>query len=56
MKNFHPDKSNLAKHALELGHRMNWSQIQIVAFEKGFKKRLFTESFFINSTASIINE
>jgi len=32
IKHFHPEKSALAKHTLELDHRMNWSKTQIVAF------------------------
>ena len=35
---------------------MNWSRTQIVAFENDFRKRRFIESFFINSTANVINE
>jgi len=35
---------------------MNWSKIQIVAFENDFRKRRFIESFFINSTPNVINE
>jgi len=30
MKHFHPEKSTLAKHALELEHRMNWSKTQML--------------------------
>jgi len=56
IKHFHPEKSALAKHTLELDHRMNWSKTQIVAFENDFRKRRFIESFFINSTPNVINE
>ena len=56
IKHFHPEKSALAKHTLELDHRMNWSKTQIVAFENAFRKRRFIESFFINSTPNVINE
>ena len=38
IKHFHPDKSALAKHVLELEHRMNWSKTQIAAFENDFRK------------------
>jgi len=54
IKNFHRNKSALAKHALELGQRMNWPQTQIVAFEKDFRKQRFTESLFINSTTRAV--
>ena len=56
IKHFYPEKSALAAHALELEHRMNWSKTQIVAFENDFRRRRFTESFFINSTPNVINE
>ena len=56
MKHFHPEKSAVAKHTLELDHRMNWSKTRIVAFENDFRERLFIESFFINSTPNVINE
>ena len=56
IKHFHPEKSALAKHTLELDHRMNWSKTQIAAFENDFRKRRFIESFFINSTPNVINE
>ena len=56
IKHFHPEKSALAKHTLELDHRMNWSKTQIVAFENNFRKRRFIESFFINSKPNVINE
>jgi len=36
-KNFHPDKGVVARLALELGYRINWSKTQIVSFEIGFK-------------------
>jgi len=55
-KTLSPRKSALAKHILELDHRMNWSETQIVAFENDFRKRRFIESFFINSTPNVINE
>ena len=38
IKHFHLDKSALAKHVLELEHRMNWSKTQIAAFENDFRK------------------
>ena len=47
IKHFHPEKSALAKHTLELDHRMNWSKTQIVAFENDFRKRRFIESFIL---------
>jgi len=56
IKHFHPEKSALAKHALELELWMNWSKTQIVAFENDCRKRRFIESFFINSTPNVINE
>jgi len=55
IKHFHPEKNALAKHALELKHRINWSKTQIVAFENDFRNRRFIESFFINSTPNVIN-
>ena len=48
IKHFHPEKSAVAKHTLELEHRMNWSKTQIVAFKNDFRKRRFIESFLIN--------
>ena len=56
IKHFHPEKSALAKHALELDHRMNWSKTQIVAFENDFRKRRFIELFSIHSTPNVIVE
>ena len=38
---FIQEKSALAKHTLELDHRMNRSKTQIVAFENDFRKRRF---------------
>ena len=49
-------KRALAKHGLELEHRMNWSKTQIVAFVNDFRKRRFIESSFINSTPKVTNE
>jgi len=56
VKHFYPETTALAKHALELEHRMNWSKTQIVAFENDFRKRRFIESFFINSTPNAFNK
>ena len=41
IKHFHPEKSALAKHKLELEHRMDLSKTQIVAFENDFRKTHF---------------
>jgi len=39
MKHFNPEKSALAKHAVELERRINWSKTQIVVFENDFRKK-----------------
>ena len=44
IKHLHPKKRALAKHGLELEHRMNWSKTQIVVFVNDFRKRRFIES------------
>jgi len=57
IKNFHPEESALAKHALQLEHGTNWwKTLKIVAFETDFRKKCFIESFFINSTPNVMNK
>jgi len=56
MKHFHPDKITLDNQALELEHRLRWSQTQILAFENEIRKMQFNETFFFYSTINVINE
>jgi len=39
IKHLHLEKSALAKHTLELDHRLNWSKSPIVALDCDFRKR-----------------
>jgi len=46
IKHLHPEKSALAKHTLEMDHRMNWSKTQIVDFER-FQKDVLLNHFLL---------
>lgn len=56
IKNCHHTKRSLVKHSFEVGHRMNWSMIEIAALETKFRKKRFAESFFINTSPSARNQ
>lgn len=50
------EKSALSKHAIHNDHRINWKEARILEREEHYKKRLFLESFHINSTKNSMND
>jgi len=44
-RNFHVEKSALAEHAVEFGHRIDWDNPEILSCQNVFAKRLFIEAW-----------
>ena len=50
-----PSRSAVAQHALEEGHRIDWSNVEILAKETNYTKRLFLESWFSKKFDNSLN-
>ena len=42
----HPEKSAVAEHSLEAGHRIKWDDVCVCTYEQNFFKRIFLEAWF----------
>ena len=50
-----PENSALCEHSMSLDHKISWTNVSILKIEKDYKKRLFSESWFINRTPQVMN-
>ena len=47
----------LSKHAVELGHSINWKNYKILQIETDYHKHKFIESFYINLlSTNVLND
>ena len=46
----------LSKHAVELGHSIDWKNYEILQIETDYHKRKFIELFYINSFSNVLND
>ena len=46
----------LSKHAVELGHSIDWKNYKILQIEADYHKCKFIESFCINSLSNVLND
>ena len=46
----------LSKHAVELGHSIDWKSYEVLQIETDYHKRKFIESFYINSLSNVLND
>ena len=56
VKNGDNNATALSKHAVELGHSIDWKNYEILQIETDYHKRKFIESFYINSLSNVLNE
>lgn len=50
-----PEKSALCQHTISMDHRINWNEAEILKLESDYSKRLFAESWYINSKSHVMN-
>ena len=55
-KNSDNNATALSKHAVELGHSIDWKNYKILQIETEYHKRKFIESFYINSLSNVLND
>ena len=55
VKNINNNATALSKHAVELGHSIDWENYEILQIETDHNKRKFIESFYINSLYNVLN-
>ena len=56
VKNGDNNATALSKHAVELGHSIDWKNYEILQIETDYHKRKFIESFYINSLSNALND
>ena len=56
VKNSDNNATALSKHAVELGHSIDWENYEILKIETDYHKRKFIESFYINSLSNVLND
>ena len=56
VKNSENNVTALSKHAVELGHSIDWENCEILQIETDYHKRKFIESFYINSLSNVLND
>ena len=49
-------KTALSKHVCETSHEVDWQNANVLEFENGYHKRVFLESFHINSKPNTMND
>ena len=54
VKNGDNNATALSKHAVELGHSIDWKNYEILQIETDYHKREFIEPFHINSLSSVL--
>ena len=50
------DKTALVRHTVNFQHEIDWENVEVLAFENGYRKRIFLESYFIHSTMNTMND
>ena len=50
-----PEQSALADHSMSMDHKINWEEAKILKLESDYFKRLFTETWYINSKSHVMN-
>jgi len=55
IEKYHAKYNALPEHAITTKHTTNWPKTKILQLETDLKKRLFLESFFINTNGNIMN-
>ena len=48
--------TTLSKHAVELGHSIDWKNYEILQIETDYHKRKLIESFYITSLSNVLND
>ena len=56
VKNGDNNATALSKHAVELGHSINWKNYEILKIETDYHRCKFIESFYINSLSNVLND
>ena len=56
VKNGDNNATALSKHAVQLGHSIDWKNYEILQIETDYRKRKFIESFYINSLFNVLND
>ena len=56
VKNTDSNATALSKHAVELGHSIDWDNCEILEIETDYYKRKFIESFYTNSLSNALND
>ena len=56
VKNSDNNATALSKHAVKLGHSIDWKNYEILQIETDYHKRKFIESFYINSLSNVLND
>ena len=54
VKNSDNSATALSKHAVELGHSIDWKNYEILQIETDYHKRKFIESFYITSLSDVL--
>ena len=56
VKNGDNNATALSKHAVKLGHSIEWKNYEILQIETDYHKRKLIESFYINSLSNVLND
>ena len=56
VKNSDNNATALSKHAVELGHLIDWKNYETLGIETDYHKRNFIEPFYVNSLSNILND
>ena len=56
VRNSENNATALSKHAVELGHSIDWKNYEILQVETDYHSRKFIESFYINSLSNVLND
>ena len=55
VKNAAQEKSALCEHLMLFYHRINWEESTVLKYVNSYRRRLITESWFINAHTNVIN-
>ena len=56
VKNSDNNATALSKHAVEIGHSIDWENYEILQIETDYHKRKFIELFYIKLLSNVLNE
>ena len=56
VKNSDNNAPALSKHAVKIGHSIDWENYEILQIETDYHKRKFIESFYINSLSNVLHD